>query len=258
MKATDRGVLIGVVVVSLVAAFWFLILSPKRSDAGALETKADDLRGEIAAQEALILASKAAQADYQRNYADVLVLGKAAPAGGDTPGLLEQIISLSDRANTSFNVLRLSADGEAPEATGAEATTTDQNEAPADPGAAEGTTPVTTVAPTEASVASLPLGATVGPAGLGVLPYSLEFSGDFFEVADLMKGIDSLVGRKGEEVDVNGRLVTVNDFAIKLEEVGSLPKVTLNVASYVLPKSQGLTAGATPAAPTPASAPVAP
>ena len=39
----------------------------------------------------------------------------------------------------------------------------------------------------------MPLGATVGSAGLSVLPYDVRFTGDFFEIADLFKGVDQMV-----------------------------------------------------------------
>ena len=64
----------------------------------------------------------------------------------------------------------------------------------------------------------MPLGATVGPAGLAVMPYTLTFGGSFFQIADFIKGLDSLVETKNEEVAVDGRLFTVNGFSLQAAE----------------------------------------
>jgi hypothetical protein len=94
----------------------------------------------------------------------------------------------------------------------------------------------------------------VGSAGLSVLPYDLEFSGDFFQIADLFEGIDGLISSQNAKVDVGGRLVTVNSFKMTKEDAVSPLRVEMSLSTYVLPESQGLTAGATSTMP-PASVP---
>ena len=37
--------------------------------------------------------------------------------------------------------------------------------------------------PTEAAASLMPLGASIGPAGLAVMPYNLIFNGTFFQIA---------------------------------------------------------------------------
>ena len=56
----------------------------------------------------------------------------------------------------------------------------------------------------------MPLGATVGPAGLAVMPYSLTFTGNFFEVANFIDKIDSQVHTGEASVEVEGRLMTID------------------------------------------------
>jgi len=254
MKATDRSVLIGLVILGLLAAFWFLLLSPKREDAAALETQVDDLSAEVAAQEELAAAAEQAEADYGRNYQRLIVLGKAAPADGDMPSLLAQLTDLSERSHTEFASLT-TEDSEAAALPAAAQTTTDQNAAEAAAGTeAAPAVPVASAPATEASAATLPLGASVGPAGLGILPYSLAFSGEFFEIADLLEGIDANVGVDGTTAKVGGRLVTVNGFTLAPSGTGKDLAVDLSITTYVLPDSQGLTAGATAEAP-PATVP---
>jgi hypothetical protein len=259
MKASDRGILIGMVVLGVLAAFWFLVLSPKRHEAADLDAQITSLQAEVDSQEALVSSGRLARDDYQRNYSSLVVLGKAAPADGDTPSLLEQLIDISDRSKTTFSSLSLGTAPDAAAAPSAPAADTTAATTPAEPASSSTAQPVAepTAVPTEASVAAtLPIGATIGSAGLGVLPYDMEFSGDFFQIADLFKGIDDLVGSKAAKVDVGGRLITVNGFKMTKADATSPLDVELSISSYVLPESQGLTAGGTSTMP-PASVPAA-
>jgi len=269
MKISDRSVLIVLVLVGALAAVWFLMLAPKRQDASKLDDEIAELESDVSAQEALVEEGRAAQADYERNFSALVVLGKAAPADGDTPAMLEQLVAISENANTDFQLLQQGQPAEVQQPAAAETTTDANAETPPSEGetppaegttATEATTPVSAVPATEGSVATVPIGATVGSAGLNVLPYDVKFTGDFFEIADLFKGIDGMVGSEAANVDVSGRLVTVNGFAMTKPEDGSFLEVELSITTYVLPESQGLTAGGTSTAPpasVPASTPVA-
>lgn len=258
---TDRKILLAVGALGLFAAFWFLALSPKRQEAKELEDKAAQLQSDVAAQEAIVSEGVEAQADYERNFSSLVVLGKAAPADGDMPALLEQLVSISDKAKTGFELLQQADAVEVPQPAAAETTADPSTETPAEgtESPAEGETAPAATAPeatavsavpaTEASAASLPIGATVGSAGLGVLPYDVKFTGDFFEVADLFKGIDQMIESEAARVDVGGRLVTINGFKMTKADTTSPLTVELSISTYVLPESQGLTAGGTSTAP---------
>ncbi len=252
MKSSDRSILLGLVILGLLACFWFMLLSPKRERATELEQEASDVRAEVTQQEQVAAAAEQAQGDYDRNYERLIVLGKAAPADGDTPSFLAQLTDLSEKSGTGFEFLTLAQDGAAATPTPASQTTTDQNAAAAEAPASEQPAEAAPAAPpTEAAAATLPIGATVGPAGLGVMAYDLKFTGDFFEVADLLQSLDSLVSADGGPTTVDGRLVTVNGFKMAPGLEGQDLAVELQISTYVLPDSQGLTAGATPAAPAP-------
>lgn len=262
MKSSDRSILIGILVVGAFATFWFLALSPKREEATKLDATITGLESEIAVQEELVAAGRKAQGDYQRNFSSLIVLGKAAPGDGDTPALLTQLVEISNKAKTTLDLIELGGEVEAPQApaalTTADGAEGEAGEAPA-PAPAEEGTPAATPAPvavpaTEASASSLPLGATVGSAGLAVLPYKMRFTGDFFQTADLLQGIDELVGSQDLRVDVGGRLLTVSDFKMNKPNPTDPLEVELTIASYVLPESQGVTAGGTSTTP-PASVP---
>jgi hypothetical protein len=86
--------------------------------------------------------------------------------------------------------------------------------------------------------------------------YELKFDGGFFQIADFLRRVDNMVRTKGGEVDVNGRLMTVDAFTlspvIDAQNPSPVPKLTadLSVTTYLTPPAQGTLAGATPGGPT--------
>lgn len=271
MKATDRLVIAGIAVLGLTAAFWFFLLSPKREEASTLGDDVAALEASVAEQQELALAAEQARGDFDSDYRELLVLGKAVPESDDTASLFAQLTAVSDRAAVQLRGIELTESTAAPPALpppppAEEATTPTEGE-PAD---AAATTAAVPAPATEASAATLPIGATVGAAGLPVMPYSLSFRGDFFEMADFFDGLDDSIHTRGaDDVEVSGRLVTVDGFAFKADPRKGFPNLFSNVAvtSYVTPADQGALAGATaggpaatvpPATATPAAAPVTP
>jgi len=243
LKSNDRAILIGLGVVVLIAAFWIMVLGPKRKEASDLKSQAADLQAQVTQAEADAASSQQAQTDFSSNYRRLVALGKAVPEDADTPSLLTQLETLSEDAKISFRSLQAT---ESPSASGVAATTT---------------TPTTdpTLA-SEQAAALLPIGATVGTAGLPTMPYSLEFQGGFFDIADFIGKIDGLVYTdKSKKVRVDGRLLTIDGFSFNASPNG-FPDLTADMAvtSYLTPRAQGATAGATPTGPavtTPATAP---
>lgn len=266
MKATDRALLAGLAIAGLLAAFWFTVLSPKREEASQLQTQIEELEAAVAEQEQLAAAAEQAKTGYRENYHRLVVLGKAVPGDDDTSSLFVGLQEIATEAGVELDVIELTPGESAAPAAPAAQTTTDQAAAEGTPTA--GTDPAsaasaTTAAPaTEASASMLPLGAAVGPAGLPVMPYQLSLRGDFFELADFMNELDELVGMRNSDPFVRGRLITTDSFELGPDEEKGFPHLTatLHLTTYVTPADQGLTAGATPAAPaptTPAPTPVA-
>lgn len=139
-------------------------------------------------------------------------------------------------------------------------TTTPEPIAPPD----DGSVPVAAV-PTEATAAPLPIGASVGPAALPIMPYDVRYNGNFFHMADLFAELDSKVeldvsNDASFKPDVQGRLVTVDGFAMVPDLKQGYPNVltTIALTTYIVPEDQGLQAGGTPAGPAPVGSPEAP
>jgi Tfp pilus assembly protein PilO len=239
-KSGSMTIVAMLVVAALAIAFWVLLISPKREEAAKLGTQIEQVESSLAQHEAEVTAAEEARKQFPVDYQKLVVLGKAVPAGDETASLLVQVSGIAKRSHIKFKDISLSAEGES-------------GEAPA-------TAAPTGASPTEAAASLLPLGATIGPAGLAVMPYTLSFEGTFFQVARFIKGLDSLVKTQNEEVAVDGRLITVDSFTLGSGEgeaaaaSSSTLSASFNVTTYVTPPEQGLTASASPTSPAGLSA----
>ncbi len=253
MKSTNGLIVALLAIGALATAFWILALSPKREEAKKLGAQVEEAKASLAQHRAEAAQALEARKTFPVDYQQLVVLGKAVPGGDETASLLVQLNQIADRAGVRFSDFKLS-----PGSGGAAAPAAPATAAPAAPAAPAGAaTPASNpVSPTEAAASLLPLGATVGPAGLGVMPYTLTFEGDFFKIADFIRGLDSLVKTQNTRVSVDGRLLTVNGFSLAPDPNKGFPalQATFSVTTYLTPPGQGLTAGATPGGPAPATA----
>jgi len=231
-KKTNLMVGAMLVVAAVATAFWILALSPKREEASKLDTQVTQLEGSLAQHESEIATAEEARKEFPVDYQHLVVLGKAVPSDDETPSLLVQVNHIANHAGVRFQTLKLEAAASGEAETSSPLTTTSGE----------------TVSATEASASLLPLGAAIGPAGLAVMPYSLTFTGDFFKIADFIKGLDSLVKTTNEKVGVDGRLVTINGFSLSEDGEAKFPALQANfsVTTYLTPPSEGTTAGASP------------
>jgi Tfp pilus assembly protein PilO len=252
--SANRLILSILVVAALAVAFWALALGPKREEASKLSGEVDALNVSVAESRSRLNEAVQARREFPADYRQLVVLGKAVPASDDTSTLLVELSGIAKRSRIEFDSIQLGAgSGEetvAPVPAPAPV-------APTAPAAPSGSVPASaSVPPTEAEASLLPLGATIGSAGLGVMPYDLTFTGNFFHIADFIKGIDSLIHTGDRDVDVNGRLVTLDGFALSADTQVGFPLLdaTFSVTTYLTPPDQGATAGATSTAPAPATA----
>jgi len=235
-KKKTNFIVIAMLVVTVVAgAFWILALSPKRDEASKLDKQVEQLEGSLAQHQSEVSVAEEARDEFPLDYQRLVVLGKAVPSDDETPSLLIQVNRISERAKVRFQTLQLEASGSG------------ESEASASLSSAGGKP----VSATEAAASLMPLGASVGPAGLAVMPYSLTFTGSFFRIADFIKGLDSLVKTTNEKVGVDGRLVTINGFSLAENSETSFPALQANfsVTTYLTPPSLGATGGASPEGP---------
>lgn len=263
MKGSDRAILLALPLLALAVGFYLLVIAPKQSEVSELDKQIDDLNGQISTSDTSVASAEAARDSYDSNYADIVKLGAAAPDDNDQATFVYSMTQLGQDNEVQLRSWQLAETGDiapvetapTPPATGESGSGDSGSTEPAPAVGDSGAVPVA-VTPTEATVATLPLGSTVGPAGLPLTPYSFAYSGTFFDVANLLGDLDSTVSVDDtpdltKQPTVRGRLVTVDGFALVNDERRGFPVVaaTLALTNYALPADQGLSAGATPAGP---------
>jgi Tfp pilus assembly protein PilO len=238
-KSTKGSIVAMLIVAALGVAFWMLALSPKREEASELASRVTEVETSLAQHRQEAAEAREARREFPTDYQQLVVLGKAVPGDDDVASLIVQLNGIARKADVDFRDITLEPGegGDAP---------------PTSPTPAEGESPVSA---TEVAASTMPLGATIGPAGLGVMPYTLTFDGDFFEIADFIAGLDSLVKTENEQVSVDGRLFTVDGFSLAADPSSGFPRLeaTFSVTTFLTPPGEGIAAGATPTSPVAAT-----
>lgn len=235
MSRTNQIVIAMLVTVALAFGFWTLVLSPKREEASKLQGEVEEAKSSLAQHQQEVDVALEAKKGFAENYRQMVVLGKAVPRDDQTASLLVQLKEIADGAGVRFQEIELGGEGE-----GEAAPTATPPANPAEP-----------APPTEVAASLLPLGATVGPAGLGVMPYTLKFTGDFSRISHFIKGLDAFVKTTNAGVDVNGRLITIDGFTLGPMTGGSFPQLegTFSITTFITPPGESVT-GEVPSAAT--------
>ena len=190
-SSANRLIVAILVVAALAIGFWMLAAQPQaRGSRRTRRPKSRQLqRRAREAAEPRSPKRRPPSRTFPADYRQLVVLGQAVPAGDETSSLL---VELNRSRPTSKRASSTASSSTAERRSRRRRPPTASARRPRRP--ASGAVPAAaTVPPTEAAASLLPLGATIGPAGLGVMPYTLTFTGSFFDIADFIKGIDSLV-----------------------------------------------------------------
>ncbi|MEA2449833.1 MAG: hypothetical protein QOG63_1765 [Thermoleophilaceae bacterium] len=264
----DRKILLMIVPIAIVIAYWFLLLAPKRDEATKVHdqlTQAQSLR-DTAEQRASGLA--AAKRNFASDYATVIYLGKSIPSNVDMPSLLVQLDRAARGTGISFTSLQTGerTAAAAPAAAGA-TTSTPATAAASAPGAAvQGATTAVQGANSASTTAqgqtpSDPSQAGTDPAAqqtaLETVPLDFQFDGSFFDLADFFHRMKRFVRVANDQIVVRGRLMTIDSFSFDSAESFPSLKATVHATVYLAPKAQGVSAGASQTGPG-AAAPALP
>jgi hypothetical protein len=100
---------------------------------------------------------------------------------------------------------------------------------------------------------------SVGSAGFSAMPLKFSFRGSFFNMSDFFSRLERFVSVRNARMDVTGRLLRVESMVLKPDQSGfPMIRAEIGASSYLVPSSEGLTAGATPKGPAGTSAASAP
>jgi len=221
--------------VAAVVAFWFLALAPKREQAASLETQVTAKQAEVAAAKVSLAGYEKSRASYPRNYATVVRLGKAVPGDDDVRSLLVQLDAAAGGTGVDFRKIEVGGAGGAAAAPAA---------------AVAGAAPV--AAPPPGAV-------SIGEAGFSAMPFTFGFRGTFTNLSRFFSRLERFVTLRNERMNVTGRLLRLESIDLQVDPLG-FPRIRAQIgaSSYLVPPTQGVTAGATPGGPattTPAAAP---
>jgi hypothetical protein len=207
-------------VAAVVAGYWMLVLAPKREEIAKLDADISTKQQELEAAKATLGTYRKDRTGYARNYSTLVRLGKAVPEQDDTRSLLVQLEDAADRSGVDFRTLSVG-------------------------GGSGGTT-----AAAGAGASTIP-GVTVGTAGFSVMPLTFSFRGSFFNMSQFFSRLEHFVTVRNSQIDVTGRLMRVESVSLKPDGLGfpSL-RAEIGASTYILPESEGSTAGATQAGPS--------
>lgn len=240
MTSRDRIVIMVVLALGAVVAGWFLVVSPKRSQASSLSTQIAGEQSQLLAAQQQVAAGESARKAFAGQYAQLAKLGEAVPPDDDIPSLIYQVQSAAQTSHVSFRGLQLTGGG----SSSSTSSTSGSSSTSSTSGSSSSTG--------QAAAAQLPPGASVGQAGLPTDQFSITLSGNYFNLSSFFNKLEGFVVSQNGTLMVRGRLMTIN--AINLVPGPSgFPQIsaTVSATTYIVPPTQGTTGGATAAGPAP-------
>jgi Tfp pilus assembly protein PilO len=238
MTTRDRLVIVGVLLAAALAGFWFLGLAPKRKEASDLQAQIATQSEQLAGAQQRAASARQAKERYNGDYAATAKLGKAVPKSDALPSLVYQLQSVAHSARIDFTSLKIAGgggQGPTPAAAAAPAASAGTSASGSSTGGTSATpaasaTAAQPAAATQAAAATLPPGATVGSAGFPTMPFSFVFTGTFFDMERFLDDVQRFVRVDGKDVDVRGRLLSVDGFGL-VAGPGGFPNVKASVVA---------------------------
>jgi Tfp pilus assembly protein PilO len=264
MTDRDKKILLALVPLVLIAAFWFLVYSPKKEEASTAQSALETAQSEQSNAESQAAQVSSAKKGFADDYATIVRLGKAVPANVDMPSLIVQLDRAARGTHITFDQIS-TGERQSVSATAQATDTTTSTNAQSAPGktaenAQNGVNNANATNQANANAANgTDAGGTTTTAGsLESIPLTFSFNGTYFDLANFFHRMKRFVKVVNSgDIVVRGRLMTIDSFNFK-ESGRGFPYLTAAVSTtvYLAPKAEGVSAGATPVGPsssTPAS-----
>jgi len=235
MSTRDRTILIVICIAVALVAPYLLVISPKRQQVTKLDHKIGAVQSQLQSVQSQLAAGNRARATFASSYTTLVRLGEAVPTDDNTPSLIYQLQAAAKATSVDFSGLTFNA-----------GTASAASSTPTPTGSSSSPTAASTTQP----AAPLPPGATIGPAGFPVEPFTFTFGGNFFHLASFLGRLQRFVVASNQRLSVSGRLMTLNSIALAPSSNG-FPQITATISAttYLLPAAEGLLNGATPSGP---------
>jgi Tfp pilus assembly protein PilO len=224
-------ILISVATIGLaVAAFYFLVLGPKRDEVAKLDTDISAKQAEIAQAEQTLVGYEQARKTYKANYTTLARLGKAVPVDDDVRSLLVQLAASARGTGVDFQTIELGSGLGG----GTDATPTATNEKDSSTG----------------ELASAPGAVAVAGGALSAMPFNFKFTGGYFDLNTFFAKLEHYVTLNNAKLNATGRLLRLESVAITPSAAGFPDmQAQIGAATYIVPPVQGV-----PGAPVPSTA----
>jgi Tfp pilus assembly protein PilO len=207
--------------IAILAALWMLAISPKREERAQVKENVAAQEARLSTAQAQLASFEQAKKQFPVKLAELKRLDEAVPARGAISSLLRQLQRRAKVRNSNLRLVALKS----------------------------------AAAPTAGAV-STP-GATVGPNGLAALPFEFEFSGEYFDLRDILATVRKSVSVRKDKIKVSGRLLTIDQLSFTRTDASSTKtKATLSATAYIAPdgastpQPPAAAAATTPATPT--------
>lgn len=208
-----RAIVVLLAGVMAAAALWVVVIAPKRSDKADAQGRAEAQQARLDTAEQKVSENRSAKADYPRHKRELRKLDVAVPARGAISELLRELQAEARRRGAELQVVALKDQAAAATAL------------PATPGAAPAPGPTTP-------------GAAPGPDGLSTLPFSLNFTGRYFDLVHLLRTVRRAVSEQDGKVVAKGRLLTIDGLTFQRpKRSSSITKASMNATAYIAPPS---------------------
>lgn len=210
MTSNDRRTiaLVALVAIALLAALWMLAISPKREERAQVRENVAAQQDRLRTAQTQLASYEAARKEFPAALRELRKLDKAVPARGAISSLLRQLQRRANVRNSDLRLVALKA--------GAPAATQ--------------STPTGTTAPPPTP------GATVGPDGLAALPFTFEFTGEYFDLRDILRTVRRSVSVRKDRIKVGGRLLTIDGLSFtRPDPTSTKTKAILNATAYIAP-----------------------
>ena len=101
----DRKIMIALVPVVLLVAYWFLLLAPKREEATTASTELTTQQARVDNARAQVQSAQGAKDNFEASYSQLVRLGKAIPSTLDMPSLLVQLDAAAAGTGIKFTTI---------------------------------------------------------------------------------------------------------------------------------------------------------
>jgi Tfp pilus assembly protein PilO len=220
MTSRDRTILLGLAVFAAVAGFLFFAIKPKRDEVRSLNAQIAGEQSRLEAAQTTLTTGLRAKAGSAADRAAVAELGQAVPADDNIASLLYELDAVSRSADVDFRALNRGASDGAP-----------------------GTQSASSPATAATAAAKLPPGAVVGTAGLATLPFTLDFTGSFFDLEHFVGDVQDFVQAHDGKLTIRGRLLTIDGVSL-VPDANKLTRIKARIAATAYLSSDSAPASA--------------